>query len=162
MTSPRPAARLHGGGAGRGGRLVGPPRAAGGVPATQQGQGWATAPDDGYLYDHLAYHLDAVADHDPVAGEELRSLFADQAWMNVRVPQSRYLYDGYLADLDVVWRRAHAEAHRQIDAGEEPAAIGDCVRYALIGRASTRWRRTMCRSWWRGRWRWGCGRRSGR
>jgi hypothetical protein len=99
---------------------------------TQQGQGCATAPDDGYFCDHLTFHLDAVADHDPVALDDLRSLFADQSWMNVRVPQSRYLYDGYLADLDVVWRRAHAEAHRQIDAGEEPVAIGDCVRYALI------------------------------
>jgi hypothetical protein len=24
---------------------------------TQTGTGWHTAPDDGYLYDHLAYHL---------------------------------------------------------------------------------------------------------
>jgi hypothetical protein len=100
--------------------------------ATQEGDSWHTAPDDGYLYNHLAYHLDAVVAYEPRAAEELRNLFADQSWMTVRVAQSKYLYNGYLADLELVWHSAHTEAKRQINADQEPRAIADCVRYALI------------------------------
>jgi hypothetical protein len=46
---------------------------------TQQGGSWHTAPDDGYLYDYLVYHLDALAQHDPGAEAELHALFANQA-----------------------------------------------------------------------------------
>lgn len=42
--------------------------------ATQEGNSWHTAPDDGYLYNHLAYHLDAVVACGPRATEELRNL----------------------------------------------------------------------------------------
>ena len=91
--------------------------------ATQTGQGWHTAPDDGYLYAHLAYHLDA-------AGESaaLRALFADDAWLRARTVADGYLCDGYLADLAMAWARARAAdlatAHAQ--------AAADCVHYALI------------------------------
>jgi len=100
--------------------------------ATQRGDGWPTAPDDGYLYDHLAYHLDQLADYDPNAAAELRGLFAKQAWLHVRVPAFRYMYDGYVADLEMVWRRSHAEACSQINADQEPTALTDLTRYTLI------------------------------
>src|SRR5438874_4360269 len=38
---------------------------------TWRGTGWHTADDDGYLYDHLAYHLRAIG-----AIDELKGLFA--------------------------------------------------------------------------------------
>jgi hypothetical protein len=109
--------------------------------ATQQGNGWHTAPDDGYLYDHLAYHLGEVARLDPAAPPELSDLFATRDWLDARVARcaresDRYLYDGYLADLAAAWERAHAAAGQQIDAGAEPSAFDACVRYALI-RTST-------------------------
>src|SRR5262249_25004802 len=71
--------------------------------ATCTSVGWHNAPDDGYLYDHLVYHLDATG-----ATDELKGLFADQGWMHARVPQSGYIYDGYLADLGVAWMHADA------------------------------------------------------
>ena len=47
---------------------------------TKQGDGWHTAPDDGYLYTHLAYHLLALD-----RKEELCSLLtASPAWMEAK------------------------------------------------------------------------------
>lgn len=94
--------------------------------------GHSPAPDDGYLYDHLVYHLDQLAASETRAAAESRSLFADDAWLQARVSGAGYLYDGYLADLDVVWKRAHQETLGQIEAGEAPEAFAGCVRYALI------------------------------
>ena len=99
---------------------------------TRHGDGWHTAPDDGYLYDHLAYHLDALADHDAATEAELAGLFTNQTCLHARVLQSDYLYDGYLADLTFAWSRVHAAAGRQIDADGEPSALAGCMRYALI------------------------------
>jgi hypothetical protein len=90
---------------------------------TQTDQGWHTAPDDGYLYDHLAYHLDQIASHDPAAAEELERLFADDAWLHVRVPGNDYEYDGYITDLNRAWERAQAAAHRQIEADRPVTAL---------------------------------------
>ena len=95
--------------------------------ATCSGAGWHTAPDDGYLYDHLVYHLESVQQR-----EEVQALFKDQNWMQVRVPQRDYAYDGYLNDLMAVWQEAHKCAQAQIAAHEIPAALADCVRCALI------------------------------
>jgi hypothetical protein len=47
------------------------------------GLGWHTAPDDGYLYDHLAYHLSGAG-----ARAHLGWLFDDAHWMHARVKQS--------------------------------------------------------------------------
>jgi len=91
------------------------------------GTGWHTAPDDGYLYNHLVYHLENTHQWD-----ELHALFKDQNWMHVRVPQRDYDYDGYLSDLMVAWQDAHKHAQTQIAAHEVPAALAECVRYALI------------------------------
>jgi len=83
-------------------------------------QNLKSLPDDGYLYNHLAYHLNALADHDDSAAAELKDLFADQDWLHARLPQSNYEYDGYIADLMLAWRRAHAQALRQIGSGQPP------------------------------------------
>ena len=95
---------------------------------TQTGEGWHTAPDDGYLYDHLTYHLKATGDY-----PQLKALFDSDAWLHVRVPQSEYTYDGYITDVMTAWKDfAHPEALRQIEADTELTAFADCVRYALI------------------------------
>jgi len=46
--------------------------------------------------------------------------------------RDRFTYDGFLADLERAWDHAHQQAYRQIQAGEEPSALVDCVRYALL------------------------------
>ncbi len=89
---------------------------------------WHTAPDDGYLYNHLAYHLAALTDCDPAADAALSALFVNQSWLRARVAQSGYTYDGYLSDLTSAWLRAR----NQIDAEQEPRALAICLRYALI------------------------------
>ncbi|RIJ90179.1 MAG: hypothetical protein DCC43_14990, partial [Candidatus Brocadia sp.] len=94
---------------------------------TCAGTGWHTALDDGYLYDHLVYHLRAAREV-----EEIRELFHDQSWLKVRVPQDGYEYDGYLSDLMVAWKGAHDTVRSQIDAGQMPDTFIDCLRYALI------------------------------
>jgi hypothetical protein len=48
--------------------------------ATQSGAGWHTAPDDGYLYGHLAYHLMALHQSDA-----LRGLLLDYRWLQARL-----------------------------------------------------------------------------
>jgi hypothetical protein len=93
---------------------------------------WPTAPDDGYLYNHLAYHLHAIADRDSTATAELKSLFANDSWLHARVPQSNYDYDGYIADLMFAWQHAHKQCLAQIEAGQSPLALVDCIRYALM------------------------------
>jgi len=95
--------------------------------STQTGEGWHTAPDDDYLYAHLAYHLDALAATDDNAAAELAALFTSDDWLQVRVAAADYTYDGYLADLEYVWRRAEA----QVKAGNADA-LAKCVRCALI------------------------------
>jgi len=88
---------------------------------------WDALEDDGYIYDHLVYHLQAID-----AIHELKSLFASSDWLYMRVSQSDYSYDGYLEDLMCVWNSAEAEALQQIEAQEEPTSIADCIRYLLI------------------------------
>jgi hypothetical protein len=88
---------------------------------------WASVADDGYLYDHLAYHLAATERWD-----ELWGLFANHNWMHKRVKQSNRLYDGYLTDLNLAWDHAEQDTRAQIEADQDPAAIADCVHFALI------------------------------
>jgi len=82
---------------------------------------------DSYLCDHLVYHLIEAG-----RADELPKLFANHDWMHKRFEQSGYTYTGFLDDLTQAWEIAHAETLRQIDAQEEPEAIAQCIRYALI------------------------------
>jgi hypothetical protein len=89
---------------------------------------WHEIPDDGYLYDFLAYHLEEAGRLD-----DLHGLFASHAWMHARFEQCGHTYRGFIADVMAAWEQvAYPEAIRQIEAGEEPIALTDCVRYALI------------------------------
>jgi hypothetical protein len=99
---------------------------------TQAGAGWSSAPDDGYLYAHLAYHLNALAEHDATILAEIHGLFASDAWLHARVPADDYRYDGYLADLARVWGRVHARALAESAAGKPVRAIAASVHCALI------------------------------
>jgi hypothetical protein len=97
-----------------------------------KGEGWHTVPPDGYFYDHLTYHLDALANHDEEASDELQALFATDAWLHARVPVDEYRYDGYLADLALAWQRAQTRTLTQISNGQPPRAVAESVRAALI------------------------------
>ncbi|MCB0164028.1 MAG: hypothetical protein KDI79_07380, partial [Anaerolineae bacterium] len=99
---------------------------------TQTGHGWASAPDDGYLYNHLTYHLDALANHNKFAVQELHQLFADDAWLQVRITTDDFRYDGYLADLELAWQQAEQTARLQIEVEQPLTAIIEIVRCALI------------------------------
>jgi NB-ARC domain/TIR domain/APAF-1 helical domain len=112
---------------GEGGRLSAHQALLGAYRATCTGDGWHTAPDDGYLYAHLAYHLETAGYE-----EELKKLFANQRWMEVRVQQCDYTYDGYLADLTLALDHTTEDARKQINANQEPSKFVDCVRYTLI------------------------------
>ena len=76
---------------------------------------------DKYAWNHYTYHLLEAGRVDV-----LRGLFADQDWMNARVPHDGYTYNGYLADLNRIWEYAEQSV------ADDPALIGDIVRYALI------------------------------
>jgi NB-ARC domain/TIR domain len=89
---------------------------------------WHEIPDDGYLYDHVAYHLTTME-----AESQLDGLFGTQNWLRVRVRQSEYLYDGYLADLAAAWDGfAFPEMRHQIARGDEPVVFAKLIRYAII------------------------------
>jgi hypothetical protein len=81
---------------------------------------------DAYSLDNLATHLYNGRQHDRL--QALISL----AWMAARFEGSSYAYDGFIDDVMLAWQTAHKEAQRQIAAGGVPAALADCVRYALI------------------------------
>ncbi|MEQ8677993.1 MAG: protein kinase [Aggregatilineales bacterium] len=95
--------------------------------ATQTGDGWHTAPDDGYLYDHLVYHLEAIDDY-----AQIRVLFANHDWMHARVQSDNWLYDSYLSDLDAYWRYAERRTVEEINAGSPPDTLAECVRCVSI------------------------------
>lgn len=93
----------------------------------RSGSIWATAADDGYLYDHLVYHLASAQDQNG-----LRRLFDAPDWMWARLGRSDYRLDGYLGDLDRFWKLATRSAGEQIAADELPDALVDCLNCALI------------------------------
>ncbi|MFN8470138.1 MAG: NB-ARC domain-containing protein [Caldilineaceae bacterium] len=99
--------------------------------AAPAGKRWPD--DDGYLYDHLAYHLEKLARTDGAYLAELVGLFGDQEWMRLRFEQSGYTYDGYLADLDRCWQLRHEDLLAAIrEGGDVGPAWADSMRFALI------------------------------
>lgn len=104
--------------------------------ATQTGVGWHTAPDDGYLYAKLTYHLAALVETDPDAARELAGLFADHNWLHARAahagsgPGARY--DGYLEDLTRYWNTVQRRLLGALAAGERCAALVDSIWCALL------------------------------
>ncbi len=99
--------------------------------AAPPGKRWPD--DDGYLYDHLAYHLAQLARTDRAYLAELVGLFGNQEWMRLRFEQSGYTYDGYLADLDRCWRLRHDDLLAAIGQGGDVGPVwADSLRFALI------------------------------
>lgn len=95
---------------------------------------WSGVPDDGYLYDHLAYHLHAAG-----AGPELAALFDDQAWLTARVGQRAGTYDGVAEDLRAAILSVTEDTFTQIAAGE-PLTAFVALFHLLLVRASLRTR----------------------
>lgn len=63
---------------------------------SQEGTGWATHSDDGYLYDNLAHHLFSAGKHD-----ELYTLLTESpAWMNAKYAELAG-DESYVADIDL-------------------------------------------------------------
>jgi hypothetical protein len=81
----------------------------------------------GYVLDSLAEHLAAAGRHD-----RLRRLFADDHWMTARFEAAYAVYDDYLADLTLAWDAAQNATETAVQHEEEPVALLDCIRYALI------------------------------
>ena len=59
---------------------------------------WHTIANDGYLYNHLVYHLGGADRR-----AEIASLFDSDDWISVRFCTSGYVYTGYLSDFDPHW-----------------------------------------------------------
>ena len=95
--------------------------------STKNGAGWHTAPDDGYLHDHLTYHLREAGEQD-----DLRNLFRSDDWLRARVQGGDFLYEKYTEDLKLAWEVSHKELIDHIENGSNRKALGDCVHYALI------------------------------
>jgi len=82
---------------------------------------------NGYGLRHLAAHFDSAAWWEP-----LHALFQSDTWLQARVANDGYVYDGYLNDLELAWRCAEAETRQQIEAHAPPNSLAQIVRYALI------------------------------
>ncbi|MFN2168125.1 MAG: NB-ARC domain-containing protein, partial [Anaerolineae bacterium] len=89
---------------------------------TCQGQ-WHTVPDDGYIHEHLVWHMEQAGQLD-----QIHALLAEQTlehrcgWYEVRERLGQTA--GYLADVARAWRLAEAQP--------EGLGIGRQCRYALI------------------------------
>ena len=86
-----------------------------------------TVPDDGYLYDHLTYHLQAGAEDDA-----LYTLTRDRAWFEARLAQRHHTYDGVIVDVERAADSAAVQARRQIAAGDPPRPVIHLARYRLM------------------------------
>ena len=86
-----------------------------------------TVPDDGYLYDHLTYHLQAGAEDDA-----LHTLMRDRAWFEARLAQRHHMYDGVIVDVERAADSAAVQARRQIAAGDPPRPVIPLARYRLM------------------------------
>lgn len=118
--------------------------------ALQSAPGWHNLPDDGYLYSHLAEHLQAAGLHD-----ELRSLFQTDDWLHVRVRQGGY--DAWLADLELTNATTRAELEHQLSSGQTPDAFLDIFYHGLLKAHFGTTRRhfapeLVLRAWETGRW----------
>src|SRR5205807_807862 len=72
------------------------------------------------------YHLHASG-----AIDELKGLFANQLWLQKRVPQRDYTYDGYLNDLLLAWSAAERDDEEAIVGGSVALYVGTEVRFVL-------------------------------
>lgn len=81
------------------------------------------------------YTLETLARHSYQGKcyKTLHALFKTDEWLHARFEGSNYTYEGFVSDLNVAWEQvAYIDTLRQVEAGEEPLALVQCVRYALI------------------------------
>ena len=84
-----------------------------------------TAADDGYLYDHVAYHLRFG---DP---ERLHALLRDPQWFRARFAHRDHTYDGFMADVAQGSETAFTATSSDIGAGNPPQGVAELTRYQL-------------------------------
>jgi hypothetical protein len=88
---------------------------------------WSTLKDDGYIYAHLTWHLEKAEQF-----SQLKELFADDNWLQVRVACDGYRYDGYLADLERAWQDTYRSCQEQIENGQPMTRAVDCIHLGLV------------------------------
>lgn len=86
----------------------------------------ATVPDDGYLYDHVAYHLRYGQ------SRRLHDLLREPEWFRARFAHRAHTYDGFLADVAHASDAAFDGAYEDIEAGAPPRAVAELTRYRLV------------------------------
>lgn len=98
---------------------------------------WDNADNDGYLFAHLVYHLEALAADDADAAQALATLFDTPRWLHARV-QSDDGYDGFLADIALArhaTRGRHdttairTKGHKRFT---PPTGLARLIHYALL------------------------------
>src|SRR5262249_11575280 len=84
-----------------------------------------------------SYVLETLVHHTASGGqyERLRSLFANDAWMQARVTGSRYVYSGFINDLNVAWAALGALENTAVD--RFSTVLVDYVRLAVISSSIT-------------------------
>jgi hypothetical protein len=98
---------------------------------------WSDIPDDGYIYDHLTYHLREVDD-----GPGLARLFDNPSWLEARHAQRGSTYDGVAEDLTEAIATVKEHSFWQIDTGKPLTAATALFRLLLI-QASLRTQATV-------------------
>jgi transcriptional regulator with XRE-family HTH domain len=88
---------------------------------------WHTLPDDGYIHNHLAWHLEQA-----LLEKEVHGLLQEETcerrsgWYEARERLGQTA--GYVADVNRAWRLAE----NQFGVCDSPMAVGYQIRYALI------------------------------
>lgn len=90
---------------------------------------WSSLPDDGYLYEHLVWHLEKAE-----GAEAIHALLGEEGdggngWFLARTRAGQTA--GYLSDVERAWAASERADERAASAGEEAPEIGREVRYAL-------------------------------
>ncbi len=97
------------------------------IHAYQQPEGgarWSDYADDGYLHQHLVFHLSAAGLHG-----ELAALFADNNWLSVR---GREHIEHGLEDLRRTWEHMAALAHTSTSVDERLQAFRQALRCTVL------------------------------
>ncbi|MDZ4763155.1 MAG: hypothetical protein SGI73_01290 [Chloroflexota bacterium] len=69
--------------------------------------------------------------------DNARAVLINDDWVHIRIGDGDY--EAYLADIDSAWEVSAQAARLQIEAGEEPATLPECLRYTLIESSLRAW-----------------------
>jgi hypothetical protein len=83
------------------------------------------------------YVLETLVHHTANGGQydRLRSLFADHAWMRARITGDRYVYSGFINDLDVAWAALGTSGNTSVD--KLSRVLVDYARLGIINSSIT-------------------------